>query len=38
VDVLHQQQGYFNEMVEFPELEELQDVSGLKAIRVNVKL
>ncbi len=33
-----QQQGYFDEKVEFLDLEELQDVSGLKAIRVNVKL
>jgi len=31
-----QQQGYFKEMVEFLDLEELQDVSGLKAIRVSV--
>lgn len=33
-----QQQGYFKEEVEFPEIEELQDISGLKAIRVGIKL
>ena len=33
-----QQQGYFREVVEFLDLEELQDVSGLKAIRVSVRL
>ena len=31
-----QQQGYFKKMVEFLDLEELQEVSGLKAIRVTV--
>jgi hypothetical protein len=33
-----QQQGYFKEKVEYLDLEELQDVSGLKAIRVGIKL
>jgi len=33
-----QQQGYFKEKMEYLDLEELQDVSGLKAIRVGVKL
>jgi hypothetical protein len=32
-----QQMGFFREEVEFLDLEELQEVSGLKAIRVSVK-
>ena len=33
-----QQQGYFKEKVEYLDLEELQDVSGLKAMRVGIEL